>query len=148
MSPARISPALAQREIALAAIALLGAIVSLALTSHGSSAKTRGLLQPMTLQGGQWRTSLAGASPAHYGHRTSCGIVVEPGTVGVADSVLPCGIKLYVAYKNSPHILTQVIAHRPVPPGRKFELTPRLAEKLGIDGVQKIRWVFAGATPD
>ncbi len=143
-----MSPALAQREIALAAIALLGAIVSLALTSHGDSAKTRGLLQPVTLQGGQWRTSLAGASPTHFGRRTNCGIVVEPGTVGVTDSVLPCGIKLYVAYGNSPHILTQVIERRPVPPGRKFELTPRLAEKLGIDGTQKISWVFAGTAPD
>jgi hypothetical protein len=142
-----MSPALAQREIALAAIALLAAIVSLALTSHGSSGKTRGLLQPVTLPGGEWRTSLAGASPTRFGHRTSCGIVLEPGTIGVADSVLPCGIKLYVAYKNSPHVLTQVIAHRPIPPGRKFELTPRLAEKLGVDGVQQIRWVFAGTTP-
>jgi hypothetical protein len=142
-----MSPALAQREIALAAIALLAAIVSLALTSHGSSAKTRGLLQPVTLQGGEWRTSPAGASPTRYGRRTNCGIVIEPGTIGVADSVLPCGIKLYVAYKNSPQVLTQVIEHRPVPPGRKFELTPRLAEKLGVDGVQQIRWVFAGIAP-
>jgi hypothetical protein len=142
-----MSPALAQREIALAAIALLAAIVSLALTSHGNSAKTRGLLQPVTLQGGQWRTDLAGASPTRFGRRTNCGIVVEPGTIGVTDSVLPCGIKLYVAYQNSPHVLTQVIEHRPVPPGRKFELTPRLAEKLGVDGTQKIRWVFAGAAP-
>jgi hypothetical protein len=143
-----MSPALAQREIALAAVALLGAIVSLALASHGDSAKTRGLLQPVTLQGGQWRTSLAGASPTHFGRRTNCGIVVEPGTIGVTDSVLPCGIKLYVAYRNSPHVLTQVIERRPVPPGRKFELTPRLAEKLGIDGVQKISWVFAGTASD
>jgi hypothetical protein len=34
-----------------------------------------------------------------------------------------------------------------VPPGRTFELTPRLAEKLGIDGVQKVRWVFSGTAP-
>ena len=142
-----MSPALAQREIALAAIALLAAIVSLALTAHGGRAKARSLLQPVTLEGGQWRTSLAGASPTRYGRRTNCGIVLEPGTIGVTDSVLPCGIKLYVAFRNSPRILTQVIEHRPVPPGRKFELTPRLAEKLGVDGVQKIRWVFAGATP-
>jgi hypothetical protein len=142
-----MSPALAQREIALAAIALLAAIGSLALTSHGSSAKTRGLIQPITLQGGQWRTSLAGASPARYGRRTNCGIVIEPGTIGVGSSVLPCGVKLYFDYGNSPQVLTQVIEHRPVPPGRTFELTPRLAEKLGIDGVQKVRWVFAGTTP-
>jgi len=142
-----VSPALAQREIALAAIALLAGIVSLALTAHGDRTKARSLIQPVTLEGGQWRTGLAGASPPHYGRRTNCGFVVEPGTVGVTDSVLPCGIKLFVAFGDSPRVLTQVIEHSAVPPGRKFELTPRLAEKLGIDGVQKIRWVFAGTTP-
>jgi hypothetical protein len=142
-----MSPALAQREIALAGVALLGAIVSLALTSHGGHAKTRGLLQPLTLDGGRWRVNLAGASPVRYGRRTNCSILLRPSTIGVTDSVLPCGVKLYVAYGNSPEVLTQVIERRPVPPGRKFELTPKLAEKLGIDGVQKIRWVFAGSAP-
>jgi hypothetical protein len=138
-----MSPALAQREVALAGVALLAAILSLALTSRGGHAKTPGLLQPVTLNGA-WRVSLAGAEPVQYGRRTNCSIVLRPNTIGVIDSVLPCGVKLYVAYGNSPEILTQVIARRPVPPGRKFELTPRLAEKLGIDGVQRIRWVFAG----
>jgi hypothetical protein len=138
-----MNPALAQREIALAGVALLAAIVSLALTSHGSDSKTRGLLQPVTLNG-SWRVSLAGAEPVRYGRRTNCSILLRPNTIGITDSVLPCGVKLYVAYEDSPEILTQVIARKPVPPGRKFELTPRLAEKLGIDGVQRIRWVFAG----
>lgn len=138
-----MSPAFAQREIALAGVALLAAIASLALTSHGGHSKTSGLLQPVTLNG-SWRVSLAGATPVRYGRRTNCSIVLEPNTIGITDSVLPCGVKLYVAYGNSPEILTQVIARRPVPPGRKFELTPKLAEKLGIDGVQMIRWAFAG----
>ena len=142
-----MSPALAQREIALAGVALLAAIVALALTSHGNGAKTTSLLQPVTLDGGRWRTSLAGATPGRFGRRTDCGVVLRPGTIGVTDSVLPCGIKLYVAYKDSPRILTQVIEQRPVPSGRKFELTPRLAERLGVDGVQKIHWVFAGVNP-
>ena len=67
----------------------------------------------------------------------------SPGSVGVTDSVLPCGILVYVAYKDSPRILTRVIDRRPVLPGRKFDLTPKLAEELGVDGVQRIRWVFA-----
>ena len=142
-----MSPALAQREIALAGVALLAAIVALAITSHGNSAKTKGLLQPVTLDGGRWRTNLAGATPARYGRRTDCGVLLRPSTVGITDSVLPCGIKVYIAYKDSPLILTQVIERRPVPPGRKFVLTPRLAERLGVDGVQKIRWVFAGTNP-
>jgi rare lipoprotein A (peptidoglycan hydrolase) len=69
--------------------------------------------------------------------------VLRPSTVGVVDSVLPCGILVYVAYKNGPHILTRVVDRRPVVPGRKFDLTPKLAEELGVDGVQQIRWVFA-----
>ena len=138
-----MSPALAQREIVLAGVALLAAVVSLALTSHGGNEKPAGLLEPVTLNG-SWRVSLAGAEPVQYGRRTNCSIVLRPNTIGITDSVLPCGVKLYVQYGSSPEILTQVIARRPVPPGRKFELTPKLAEKLGIDGVQRIRWVFAG----
>lgn len=138
-----MSPALAQREVALAGVALLAAIASLALGSHRGHAEARGLPQPVTLNG-SWRESLAGVEPVQYGRRTDCSIVLRPNTIGVTDSVLPCGVKLYVAYGNSPEILTQVIERRPVPPGRKFVLTPKLAEKLGIDGVQTIRWVFAG----
>jgi hypothetical protein len=139
-----MNPVIAQREIALAGVALLAAVVSLALTSHGGKQQTKSLLQPVTLQGGQWRTSLAGGTLEKTGRVTNCGKVIEPGTLGVTDSVLPCGIKLYVAYGNSPHFLVQVIERRPVAPGRKFELTPALAQKLGLDGVQRIQWVFAG----
>ena len=129
--------------MALAGIALLGAVVALAVASHGGKATTRRLPQPVATPGGGWYTALAGAGRARYGHRTRCNIVLRPRTIGVTDSVLPCGIKLYVAFKDSPEVLTQVIDRRPVPPGRKFELTPNLAEQLGVDGVQRIRWVFA-----
>jgi hypothetical protein len=138
-----VSPALAQREVALAGVALLAAIVALALTSHRGQANMRGLPQPVPSPGGAWYTALAGARVGRFGRRTHCNVVLRPATIGVTDSVLPCGIKLYVAYKDSPKILTQVIDRRPVVPGRKFELTPKLAEDLGVDGVQRIRWVFA-----
>ena len=138
-----MSAALAQRQLALGGVALLAAVVALALGSHEGGAKARPLPQPVPAPGGGWYTALAGARTTVYGRRTCCGVLLRPTTVGVADSVLPCGIRLYVAYKDSPQILTQVIAHRPVAPGRKFDLTPRLAEELGIDGVQRIRWVFA-----
>jgi hypothetical protein len=139
-----ISPALAQREIALAAVTLLAAIGSLALASHRDNAKPPGRLEPLTLDGGVWRVDLAGASPVQYGRRTNCSILLRPSTIGVTDSVLPCGVKLYLSYGNSPEVLTQVIERRAVPPGRKFELTPKLAEELGVDGVQQVRWAFAG----
>jgi hypothetical protein len=138
-----VTAALAQREVVLAGVALAGAIAALALSSHGGHADTRGLPQPVPIPGGAWYTALAGAHPGRYGRRTRCNVVLEPGTIGVTDSVLPCGIKVYVVYKDSPRILTQVIDRRPVVPGRKFDLTPKLAEELGVDGVQQIRWVFA-----
>lgn len=139
-----LSPALAQREVALGAVALLAAVGSLALASHRGHAKAASRLEPLTLGGGQWRVDLAGASPVRYGRRTNCSIVLRPSTIGVTDSVLPCGVKLYLAYGNSPEVLTQVIERRAVAPGRKFELTPKLAEELGVDGVQEVSWAFAG----
>ena len=86
----------------------------------------------MPVAGGSWYTALAGAEQPRYGHRTRCGYVLKPGTDGVTDSVLPCGILIYVAYKDSPHVLTRVIDRRPGrSPARKFDLTPKLAEELG-----------------
>ena len=141
-----MSPALAQREVALAAVALLAGVGSLAIASRGGHSTTQSRLQPLTLNGGHWRVDLAGGSQVRYGRRTNCSIVLRPSTIGVTDPVLPCGVKLYLAYGNSPEVLTQVIERRAVPPGRKFELTPKLAEKLGVDGVQPVRWAFAGLT--
>ena len=138
-----MSAASVQRQVALAGVALLAAIVAPALTSHGNGQPITGLPQPVPVAGGGWYTALAGAERARYGHRTRCGYLLKPGTVGVTESVLPCGVLIYVSYKDSPHILTKVIDRRPVVPGRKFDLTPKLAEELGVDGVQRIRWVYA-----
>lgn len=131
-----------QRQVALAGVALLAAVVALALTAHDKGSAVTGLPQPVPVAGG-WYTALAGAEQPRYGRRTRCGYVLRPGTVGITDSVLPCGILVYVAYKQGPSILTRVIDRRPVLPGRKFDLTPKLAEDLGVDGTQRIRWVFA-----
>ena len=131
-----------QRQVALAGVALLAAVVALALTARDKSRAVTGLPQPVLVAGG-WYTALAGAERPRYGKRTRCGYVLRPTTEGITDSVLPCGVLIYVSYKDGPHILTRVVDRRPVLPGRKFDLTPRLAEELGVDGVQRIRWVFA-----
>jgi len=137
-----LSPALAQREVALAGVALLAAVVALAVTSpRGSNAG--GHLNPVSVPGGGWYTALAGARPVHYGTRTDCGVMLRPSTRGVVDSVLPCNIKLFVSFGSSDRILTQVVARRPVVPGRRFDVTPALAEDLGLEGIQRIKWVYA-----
>jgi hypothetical protein len=137
-----LSPALALREVALAGVALLAAVVALAVTSpRGSNAG--GHLNPVYVPGGGSYTALAGARPVRYGTRTNCGVMLKPSTRGVVDSVLPCNIKLFVSFGGSPRILTQVVARRPVVPGRRFDVTPALAEDLGIQGIQRIKWVYA-----
>ena len=137
-----MNPALAQREVALAGVALLAAVVALAVTSpRGSNAG--GHLNPVSVPGGGWYTALAGARPVHYGTRTDCGVMLRPSTRGVVDSVLPCNVKLFVSFGGSDRILTQVVARRPVVPGRRFDVTPSLAEDLGIEGIQRIKWVYA-----
>ena len=137
-----MNPALAQREVALAGVALLAAVVALAVTlPRGSNAG--GHLNPVSVPGGGWYTALAGARPVHYGTRTDCGVMLRPSTRGVVDSVLPCNIKLFVSFGSSDRILTQVVARRPVVPGRRFDVTPALAEDLGLEGIQRIKWVYA-----
>ena len=136
-----MNPALALREVALAGVALLAAVVALAVNSPRGT-NSGGHLNPVSVPGG-WYAALAGAQPVRYGTRTNCGVLLKPTTRGVIDSVLPCNIKLFVAFGHSPRILTQVVARRPVVPGRRFDVTPALAEDLGIQGIQQVKWVYA-----
>ena len=128
-----------QRQAALAGVALLAAVVSLAVTSgrdHGARA-----LPPAV---GSY-TALAGSSGVtSYGKRTACGQVIGPRTEGVAHPVLPCGVKIYLTYEGR-HVLTQVIDRGPYVPGRQFDLTEALARRLGLVGVQRVTWSYAGA---
>ena len=137
-----MNPVLAQREVALAGVALLAAVVALALTSPRASGGGEHLT-PVLVPGGGWYSALAAARPVRYGTQTNCGVVLKPQTRGVVDSVLPCNVKIFVAYGHSKRILTQVIARRPIVPGRRFDVTPALAEDLGIEGIQRIKWVYA-----
>jgi hypothetical protein len=137
-----LNAALAQREVALAGIALLAAIAALALASPRREDSNRHL-SPVLVPGGGWYSALAGARPVRYGTRTNCGVLLRPATRGVVDSVLPCNVKLFVSFGSSDRILTQVIARRPIVPGRRFDVTPALAEDLGIHGIERIRWVYA-----
>jgi rare lipoprotein A len=130
---------LAQRQAVLAGVALLAAVVSLAVTSgrHEPSRK----LPPAV---GSY-TALAGSSGiVAYGKRTACGQVIGPRTEGVAHPVLPCGVKIYLSYQGR-HVLTQVIDRGPYAPGRQFDLTEALARRLGLVGVQRVTWSYAGA---
>ena len=130
---------LAQRVFALAGVALLATAVALAVSeaikAHGSR-----LPQPVGAY-----TALAGSSGAGaLGRRTACGERITATTEGVANPVLPCGVQIYVGYHGK-HVLTRVIDRGPYVPGREFDLTEALANRLGLVGVQEIDWSYAQA---
>jgi rare lipoprotein A (peptidoglycan hydrolase) len=130
---------LAQRQAAFAAVALLAAVVAVAVTSRRHHAERT--LPPAVGS----NTALAGSSGViAYGKRTACGQVINARTEGVAHPVLPCGVKIYVSYDGQ-HVLTQVIDRGPSVPGREFDLTEALARRLGLVGVQRVTWSYAGA---
>jgi rare lipoprotein A (peptidoglycan hydrolase) len=134
-----VTPRLAQREIALAGIALLAAVVAVALKTGHSETTTKA-----PKPAGSWYTALAGPrGSASLGKKTACDQKLTADTVGVGDPVLPCGAKIFVSYGDR-RVLTQVVDRGPRVPGRRFDLTDALAVKLGIRGVRQVEWAYAG----
>lgn len=139
-------PDLAQRQLSVAAVALLGAIVALAIAARDPKpeAATPRLPEPAVSDLGGWYTALAGVR-RRAASRSACGTLLTAKTLGVGHPVLPCGVKIYLSYGGK-EVLTQVVDRGPHGPGREFELTPALADLLGLSGVQEIRWSFARAS--
>jgi rare lipoprotein A (peptidoglycan hydrolase) len=126
------------RTLVLAAAGLLAAIVALAITHRDLGRSTSKLPKAVG-----WTTALAapyGPSPSHV--RTTCGQLLTTKTIGVAHPVLPCGVKLYIAYRGK-RALVQVIDRGPKVPGRTFDVTEALAKELGLHGTQRVSWAYA-----
>jgi hypothetical protein len=134
-----LSPALAQRGIALAAVVLLAVVVGFAIVSRGGSSEEGDLPERV----GDWYQARAAPMDSELeGTTTACGVRVGAKTLGVTDPVLPCGSKIYVGFRDQ-DVLTQVIGTGPAPGGVRFALTPFLAETLGIERMATIRWSYA-----
>lgn len=139
-----MSVGLLHRTVALAAVALLAGVGSLALSRQAGDDEARpGEAQPVTVAETGWYSALAGSRGApRDAERTTCQRVLTNRSLGVTHPVLPCGAKVYIAYGGT-EVLTEVIDSRLKRQGRQFELTEALAQRLGIDGTQQIRWRFA-----
>lgn len=139
-----MTPALAQREAALAAVAVLALVVALAAgTLTGRADDTSGAQRATSTIAGEWYRSLAAPYVFAAGAKeTKCGIAIGPRTMGVAHPVLPCGAKIVLEYDET-RVLTQVIDRGPSVPGREFDISRPLALRLRLQGVQPIRWQFA-----
>ena len=140
-----MSAVLAQRQLSLAAAAVLGVVVALAIAARGDTAPRAAsrLPQPAVSELSGWYTALAGVRARPLAGRPSaCGTLLDPKTLGVDHPVLPCGAKIFVKYGDKT-VLTTVVDRGPFGPGREFEVTPALADLLGLSGIQTIRWSFA-----
>jgi hypothetical protein len=134
-----VSPALVQRQAGLAAAALLCTLAVLALGDRGGESALLEATKPAI----SWESAVVGVLPARaYERRTSCGSMLDSGTIGVTHPVLPCGVDLVVALRGK-EVRAQVVDHRPVG-GREFDLTQALADELGVAGRRTIQWRFAG----
>ena len=137
-----MNPILAQREIALAGVALLAVLVSLAVGPRSSANAQPAVPRPVVEDEGGWYRALAAPGGGPYGRRSTCGVIMRSTTLGVAHPVLPCGAKIFISFGGK-EVLTQIVDHAPRSPGLEFQVTASLARRLGLRGVQPVRWTFA-----
>ena len=138
-----MTPAVIQRTVVLAAVALLAGVGAVALASRDDRAATPTQLRAVPTPDGGWYTALAASrGPAGDAERTTCRLVLSGRSLGVTHPTLPCGAKIFVSYDGT-QLLTEVIDTRLKEPGRQFELTEALARRLDLEGTQEIEWRFA-----
>jgi hypothetical protein len=136
-----MTAAVAQRQIALAGVALLALLIALAAGSRDGSPE-RAVPRPVAGDPSSWYRALA--APAPFASRSACNLIIRRATLGVAHPVLPCGAKIFVEFGGK-SVLTQIIDHAPRSPGVEFLVSPALARRLELSGVQPVRWSFARA---
>lgn len=137
-----MSLSVAQRSLALAAVALLAATLALVLARDRRAAGAAVPSAPAAAGGGWYEALAAPEAPGSSGGRTTCGRVLEAGSIGIAHPVLPCGARLVLSY-GAVEAPAEVVDRRPVGAGRQLELTQALAARLGLTGTQRLRWRFA-----
>jgi rare lipoprotein A (peptidoglycan hydrolase) len=132
-----MNAALARRQAALAGVALVGALGAIALTHVGDGSSEPPARQAVV----EWEEAQV-ATFAVTAESTACGATLAPNAFGVAHPVLPCGAKLLLDYQGR-RAQAEVVDRGPVDAGRSFDLTPALAQQLGIAGEATVRWRFA-----
>jgi rare lipoprotein A (peptidoglycan hydrolase) len=128
----------------LAGITLIVGVAALALARRDAGGN-RNLPHAIPVPGtksGYYTARAAPYGPTRDHTRTACGEPFTNETQGVAHPVLPCGVKLYIRYHGH-EVLTEVVDRGPNVPGRDFDVTKALADRLGLHGTQTIKWRFA-----
>jgi hypothetical protein len=131
-----------ERVVVLAAVAFLAAVAAIAVVEQrGDNATSASIASAPAPTG--WNHAFAGSRGAvGDAQRTACGELLTARSLGVTHPVLPCGAKLVLRNGNV-QVLTEVIDHTLVEPGRQLEVTQRLARMLKLEGTEEIDWRFA-----
>ena len=132
-----MNAALARRQAGLAGVALVGALGAIALTHMGDGSTEPPARQAVV----EWEAAQVATFPV-TDQPTACGVTLTSSSFGVAHPVLPCGAKLLLDYQGR-RAEAEVVERGSVGPGRSFDLTPALAEQLGIAGEATVRWRFS-----
>jgi rare lipoprotein A len=72
--------------------------------------------------------------PGLYGNGVACGGTLLPGTMGVAHKTLPCGAKVKLRFRGR-SVTVPVIDRGPYVPGRDYDLTEAVKERLSFPGI-------------
>jgi len=139
-----VNTTLVQRAVWLAGITLVAAIAALAITRRdaGTNRSLPGAVVVPGTKNGYYTARAAPYGPTATRRRTACGKPFLKTTEGVAHPVLPCGVRLYIRFQGR-EVLTQVVDRGPNVPGREFDITKALANRLDLHGTQTIQWRFA-----
>lgn len=77
-----------------------------------------------------YRTAAASYyGPGLYGGALACGGTLQPGTLGVANKTLPCGLRVKLRYRGRT-ITVPVVDRGPYVAGRDFDLTAATRARL------------------
>jgi rare lipoprotein A len=128
----------------LAGITLVVGVAALALARRDAGGKDS--LPPSVpvpgTKDGYYRARAAPYGPTASHRRTACGEAFTKDTLGIDHPTLPCGVKVYIRYHGR-EVLTQVVDRGPFVPGRDFDITKALANRLGLHGTQTVQWRYA-----
>lgn len=138
-----MSPVLVQRQLALAGVALVSALGTLAFSRGGNDDAAGSPNDVVPAAAGRWYVARVGVyGRGFFGRTTACGVEFTRETRGISHTVLPCGAKIVVS-NGGRELPTEVVDRGAYAPGHEFELTAALAVELGVDAPTTVRWRFA-----
>ena len=136
---------LLERQLALAGVALLAVLGGLALARGDAPEEPAAVAPPVTVAV-PWNQAAVGVyGPGFYGRTTECGVRLTRRTAGIVHPRLPCGARIVVSHGGS-EAEARVIDRGSFGPRQEFALTQALAARLGLTGVDLVRWRFASGT--